>query len=84
MNAVQTNKNPLLSAISIFLLGLFSVCGASAVAQAIKILSIENAYLLARTNYPLIRQKDLTSLICSVACIHPLKACLNGLSSLPG
>jgi outer membrane protein TolC len=40
-------------------LGLFSVCSVGAVAQAVEILTIENAYRLARKNYPLIKQRDL-------------------------
>jgi outer membrane protein TolC len=59
MDSVQSKKNPFLSATRIFLLGLFSVCSVGAVAQAVEILTIENAYRLARKNYPLIKQRDL-------------------------
>ena len=59
MDALQSKNGLFLQASRIFLLGLLSVCSISAVAQAVKSLTIENAYLLARKNYPLIKQRDL-------------------------
>jgi len=59
MRTLRSNRSLHCLKSRMLLFGFFAVSTISTMGQALKSLSIENAYQLARKNYPLIKQRDL-------------------------